>query len=113
MAWQRRRRHNAGLFYWDTNRFRPTSWGVHEGPATYNVTRRRGSLRLPFGLGSWTFGKGTSRRTRHGGSGCFGYVLVTLAAGVTAAALFTYFYVIPTVTTWLHSVGITPGGRAS
>lgn len=61
MGWQRRRRHNEGLFYFDTSRFRPSSWGVHEGPITYNVTRRRGSIRLPFGLGSWSFGRGRRR----------------------------------------------------
>lgn len=56
MFWQRRRRHNAGLFYWNSSRFKPTSWGIHEGRATYNVTRRRLSIRLPFGLGDLVFG---------------------------------------------------------
>jgi len=62
--WRRRRRHNVpGGFYWNSSRFRPTSWGIHEGPATYNVTRRRLSIRLPFGLGDLVFG-GRARRNR-------------------------------------------------
>lgn len=61
MGWQRRRRHNDGPFYWNSNRFLPSSWGVHEGPVTWNETRHRGSIRLPFGLGSWTFGGGRKR----------------------------------------------------
>jgi hypothetical protein len=61
MLWQRRRRHNDGLFYWNSSRFRPTSWGVHEGPVTYNETRRRGSIKLPFGWGSLSFGRGRRR----------------------------------------------------
>lgn len=61
MAWRRRRRHNEGVFYVDTSRFRPSSWGVHISALTYNVTRRMGSIRLPFGLGSWTFGSGRRR----------------------------------------------------
>jgi hypothetical protein len=62
VGWQRRRRHNDGPFYWNTSRFRPTSWGLREGPATWNVTRGRLSIRLPFGLGSWTFGGRRRRR---------------------------------------------------
>lgn len=60
--WNRRRRHEAGVFYYDTSRFRPSSWGVHIAALTYNVTRHVGSIRLPFGFGSWTFGSG--RRDR-------------------------------------------------
>ena len=60
MGWQRRRRHRLGPFFINTSRFLPTSWGIHDGRETYNVTRRRSTFRLPFGLGSWV----SSRRQR-------------------------------------------------
>lgn len=60
-SWQRRRRHSIGPVYVNTNWWIPTSWGLHEGRETYNVTRRRGSIRMPFGLGSVRFG-GRRRR---------------------------------------------------
>lgn len=62
MTWVRRRRHSFGPIYIDTNRFWPTSWGFHAGRETYNVTRRRNSLRLPFGLGAWQTGGRRRRR---------------------------------------------------
>jgi hypothetical protein len=58
MKWQRHRRISFVPFYINTSRFVPTSWGIHEGPETYNVTKRRNSIRLPFGLGSLTSGGG-------------------------------------------------------
>lgn len=109
MAWQRRRRHSFGPFYVDTNRFRPTSWGIHEGPVTFNETRRRGSIRLPLGMGSWTFGRGTSRRHSGHHSGCATYVFLVFLIALVAAALIVGLYVVPAVTTWLHSVGILLG----
>lgn len=54
MTFNRRRRYSEGGFCLSTNWFRPRSWGIHEGPITYNVTRKRLTVRLPFGLGSWT-----------------------------------------------------------
>lgn len=58
MRWQRRRRHSAGPFYLDTSRFWPTSWGIHEGPVTYNATRlvRVGDLMMAR-AGHPTYGK--------------------------------------------------------
>lgn len=67
MRWIRRRRHNAGIFYWNTSRFIPTSWGVHVGAETFNVTRRTLWTRLPFGLGDLVAGgqrRSTNRRRR-------------------------------------------------
>jgi len=60
MGLQRRRRHNDGPFYWNSSMFRPTSWGVDEGPLTWNETNHRGSLRLPFGF-VWRWGRGRHR----------------------------------------------------
>lgn len=62
VRWQRRRRHNDGIFYWNTSRFRPTSWGIRVGGETYNVTRRQLWSRLPFGLGDLV--SGGRRRSR-------------------------------------------------
>jgi hypothetical protein len=62
--WGRRRRHEVGIFYYDTSRFRPSSWGVHIGRLTYNITRHVGSIRLPFGFGSESFGRGVQRVRR-------------------------------------------------
>lgn len=62
MTWVRRRRHSFGPFYINTSHWIPTSWGLHEGRETYNVTKHRNSVRLPFGLGSWQTGDGKRRR---------------------------------------------------
>jgi hypothetical protein len=61
MTWQRRRRHEIGPFYVNTNRFIPTSWGIHVGRVTRNETNHRTSIKLPFGLGAWSFGGGRRR----------------------------------------------------
>lgn len=62
MRWVRRRRRNVGPFYINFKWFVvPTSWGIHVGPETYNVTKRRSWFRLPFGLGDVVSG-GRSRR---------------------------------------------------
>lgn len=61
ISWRRRRRHHLGPVYWNTSRFRPTSWGVQEGPVTYNETRHRGSVRFGW-LGQLVFGRGNRRR---------------------------------------------------
>jgi hypothetical protein len=65
MWWQRRRRHNDGPFYWNSSRFRPSSWGWREGPVSYNETRRQGSIDLGW-LGQVRFGRGGRRGARTG-----------------------------------------------
>jgi hypothetical protein len=62
--WGRRRRHEEGIFYVDTSRYRPSSWGVHWRRFNWNFTRHLGSIKLPFGLGVEYFGRGSRGRRR-------------------------------------------------
>lgn len=55
--WNWHRRLAEGIFRLNLSRGRWTSTSLEEGPLTWNMTRRRGSVRLPFGLGSIGFGR--------------------------------------------------------
>jgi hypothetical protein len=54
----RRRHHKEGIFYYNTSKWRPSSWGIHFWRLNWSFTRHVGSFKLPFGLGVEYFGDG-------------------------------------------------------
>jgi hypothetical protein len=87
--WQRRRRHNDGPFYWNSSRFRPSSWGWQEGPVSYNETRRQGSIRLGW-LGQIRFGPGRRRGERTTFLGSVARFIVHVVTGL----IFLFFVAV-------------------
>lgn len=93
IGWRRRRRHNdAGGFYWNSSKWRPTSWGVQEGPVTWNETNHRGSIRLGW-LGQITFGRGR-RREDPGFVGSLARLVGHVIGGLIVLGLFLLFVVV-------------------
>lgn len=94
LGWRRRRRHNEpGGVYWNSSKWRPSSWGFQEGPVSWNETNHRGSVRLGW-LGQITFGRG--RRPGDGGFFAsiarFVWHLVVFVVFLVAAVVVFYAY---------------------
>lgn len=73
---------------------------------THSLKTGRNTFTIPGLVSFRTGGKRASRprSSRRNVSGCLAYIFITLVAVVVTAALLAHFYLIPTVTTWLHSV---------